>query len=137
FIHHITNNHAFILMGDCNAESNSSEIKTILDKNMVDTFAESNPDSSGFTWDPNTNENIKTYYQLKYYPEKTGNVYQQLECFSRKIPKRIDYIFLGPSSYLNSQKIIIKSSRVVMKKVINQVQASDHYGILTEIQINP
>jgi endonuclease/exonuclease/phosphatase family metal-dependent hydrolase len=52
------------------------------------------------------------------------------------IPKRIDYIFLGASSSLKSRDVSLLSSRVVMKKIIQGVQASDHYGVFAEVQID-
>ena len=103
---------------------------------MVDVFQISNPDSSGFTWDPQTNLNYKTYYSREHYSEKDLNIYNKLENFCDEIPKRVDYIFLGPSFLLDNKSISIRSSNVVMKEVIHGVHTSDHYGVFAEIQIN-
>lgn len=102
----------------------------------MDSFSAAHFDSSSFTWDPSNNINIKKHYLNNSCNKNDIDVYKKIEYFTRKIPKRIDYIFLGPLSYLKSNIIKIKSSRIVMKKIINGVQASDHYGVLTDIEIN-
>ena len=136
FLQKTAKDYPFILMGDFNAESGSQEIKNLLQFGMVDVFQISNPDSSGFTWDPKTNLNQKAHYLIDTPSVKDLNLYGKLEIFSRVTPKRIDYIFLGPLSFFNSQKISVKSSKVVMNEIINGVHTSDHYGIFAEIEIN-
>ena len=78
---------------------------------MVDVFQISNPDSSGFTWDPKTNLNYQRYYLKELYTEKDLNAYTKLENFFEDIPKRIDYIFLGPLFLLDAKNISITSRR--------------------------
>ena len=137
FIKERAMDHPYILMGDFNAGPESQEIRNLIGFGMVDLFQGSNPDSTGFTWDPGTNLNQKEHYLHESFTEKDINAYTRLECFSRKIPTRIDYIFLGPSSGLAAEKISIQSSKVVMREIIHGVHASDHYGVFAEIQINP
>ncbi len=136
FIKEIAGNQLYILMGDFNAESGSQEINNLKKFGMVDVFQISNSDSSGFTWDPQRNLNYKTYYSREHYSEKDLNTYNKLENFCDEIPKRVDYIFLGPSFLLDNKSISIRSSKVVMKEVIHGVHTSDHYGVFAEIQIN-
>jgi len=136
FIQKTAKDYPFILMGDFNAESGSQEIKELLQFGMVDVFQISNPDSPGFTWDPKTNLNQKAHYLIDTPSVKDLNLYGKLEIFSRVTPKRIDYIFLGPFFFFNSQRISVKSSKVVMNEIINGVHTSDHYGIFAEIEIN-
>ncbi|MFX0195494.1 MAG: endonuclease/exonuclease/phosphatase family protein [Candidatus Hodarchaeota archaeon] len=136
FIRETAKDHPYILMGDFNAESGSQEINNLLKFGMVDVFQFSDPDSSGFTWDPRTNLNYKAHYLKESYSEKDLKIYTRLENFSRKVPKRIDYIFIGPSFLLDSKSISIISSKVVMKEIIHDVHTSDHYGVFAEIQIN-
>ncbi len=135
FIKETVKDHPYILMGDFNAESGSQEINYLLKFGMVDVFQISNPDSSGFTWDPRTNLNYKEYYLKEFNSEKDLDAYAKLKNFYSEIPKRIDYIFLGPSFLLDSKNISIKSSKVVMKAIIHGVHTSDHYGVFAEIQI--
>ena len=136
FIQKTAGKHPFILMGDFNAESYSKEINNLLQFGMIDVFQTSNPDSTGYTWDPETNLNQIIHYRNEIPSEKNSNLYSKLEKFFRTKPKRIDYIFLGPLSFFNSQKISIKSSKVVMKEIISGIHTSDHYGIFAEIEMN-
>lgn len=136
FIEKKAGDQLYILMGDFNAETSSQEINNLLKFGMADVFQISNPDSSGFTWDPKTNLNYKTYYSREYYSDKDLNACSRLEILCDEIPKRVDYIFLGPSFLLDNKSISIRSSRVVMKQVIHGVHTSDHYGVFAEIQIN-
>lgn len=136
FIQEIAKDRPYILMGDFNAEAGSQEINNLLQFGMIDVYRYSNPDSSGFTWDPKTNLNYQAHYLNEFDSTADLNAYGKLEYFSGAISRRIDYIFLGPSSFLDSKGISIKSGKVVMKEIINGVHASDHYGIFAEIQIN-
>lgn len=135
FIHKNVKDHPYILMGDFNADPTSSEINILLQNHLLDSYATLRPDSFGFTWDPNTNQNIKTYYLKNNNADNYLDNFSKIKNFPLTIPRRINYIFLGPVSYVKSQKIIVKSSRIVMKRTIKEVQASDHYRFLTEIQL--
>jgi len=135
FIQQTAKDNPFILMGDFNAESESQEIKKLLQFDMIDSFHFINKDSLGFTWDPITNLNHKIHYLKNDNLNEELNLYSKIRKYSKNIPKRIDYIFVGPKSFISPDKISIKSSKVVMKKIINGVHASDHYGIFTELEI--
>jgi endonuclease/exonuclease/phosphatase family metal-dependent hydrolase len=103
---------------------------------MLDSFQSANPGNSGFTWNPATNLNHKIHY-LKNNPAETSlSFYEKLERHSRNIPKRIDYIFVGPKFRIKTGKIIVKSSSVVLDEVIDGVHASDHYGVFTELYLD-
>ncbi len=136
YIQETAKNNSYILMGDFNTEQGSQELNNLLKFGMVDVFQTSNPDSSGLTWDPRTNLNIKTHYLKNSGIEKNLDGLARLENLLTETPRRIDYIFLGPSSFLDSKNIAIKSSKVVMKQIMNGIHASDHYGVFAEIQIN-
>lgn len=136
FIKVIAKDRPFILIGDFNAVPESREIRNLIQFGMVDSFQSSNPDSTGFTYDPRTNLNYTVQYLKDKRPDKKSSLYEKLVHYDRASPKRIDYIFLGPSSIVTSHKIAIKSSQVVLKGIIDGVHASDHYGIFTEIEIN-
>lgn len=136
FIQETARDNPFILMGDFNAEIESQEIKNLLQFDMIDAFHLVNPDASGFTWDPTTNLNQKTHYLKAHNLNDEPNLYKKLRKYSKSIPNRIDYIFVGPESYISQGKISIKSSKVVMKEIVNGVHASDHYGVFAELEIN-
>ncbi len=135
FIKKTAGDHPFILMGDFNAISDSREIKNLLEFGMSDAYRSVNPTEQGFTWDPETNLNHTVHYLSKLEKvSKDPGLYGELESIYRGTPKRIDYIFLGPNSALGSHEISVKSSRVVIDDVLDGVHASDHYGILAEIE---
>lgn len=134
FIQETTGNAPFILMGDFNAENRSLEIKALLDNGMVDTFAHINPDDPGYTWDPATNLNQQKHY-LNAEATDATDLMQAIQTLDKTLSSRIDYIFTGPRSSIASGQITVKESRVVMKKIIDGVHASDHYGIYTELLI--
>jgi len=68
--------------------------------------------------------------------DEPENLFGRLEKIRRETPRRIDYIFVGPASFLKSGKMALISSRVVMDKVVHGVHASDHYGVFAELFIN-
>jgi len=136
FIREKAKDNTFILMGDFNSESGSKEIGNLINAGMVDVFQSVNSDTADFTWDPRTNLNQQEYYMKDSDAEEDQDAYTEFEDFSRNIPKRIDFIFLGPSSGPAAEKNSIKSSRVVMREIIDGVQASDHYGVFALIEIN-
>ncbi|MFQ5677778.1 MAG: endonuclease/exonuclease/phosphatase family protein, partial [bacterium] len=129
-------NHPFILMGDFNAGPGSREIKNLVQSGMVDLFHAANPDSSGFTWNPRTNLNIRTYYLENAGLSKHQSLLAELKKIHKATPKRIDFIFLGPSTLVESGQLKVTSSRVAMDEVMNGVHASDHYGVFAKIEFN-
>jgi len=134
FVRETAGKSPFILMGDFNAENHSLEIKALLDNGMVDTFAHINPNDPGYTWDPATNLNQQQHY-LSDDPTDQADLMAAILALDKTLPSRIDYIFTGPSKAVDSGQIFVKSSRVVMKQIIDGVHASDHYGIYTELLI--
>lgn len=136
FIEDIAKDKPFILMGDFNAESYAEEIKNLINHGMEDAFRMANRESKGFTWNPGTNLNQIAHYLKKGWDKEPVDLYDRLDRIFNEIPRRIDYIFLGPQSFLKSGELTIKSSRVVLDRVIDGVHASDHYGIFAVLHIN-
>ncbi|MGD2271855.1 MAG: hypothetical protein PVI06_15745 [Desulfobacterales bacterium] len=132
FIKNTVGDKAFILMGDLNAESYSKEMGHLLSSGMIDTFRRANPKLSGYTWDPRTNSNQIKYYLDNKQEDTAQSLFDRLAAWHRRIPRRIDYILVGPFALLESGKISIRSSRVVMDQMVGGVHASDHYGVFTE-----
>jgi endonuclease/exonuclease/phosphatase family metal-dependent hydrolase len=135
FIRKTAGNHPVILMGDFNAEQGSREIRHLLKSGMTDTFRFLNADSPGYTSDPDTNRNYRVKRLKEKRRKEPAGLYAKLESVNSAHSKRIDYIFAGPSQDILSGKVFILSSEVVMKKIINGVHASDHYGVLAAIAI--
>ena len=128
FINKTVGPHPFILMGDFNAVFQSSEIQHLISNGLVDTYDLTNPRRPGHTWDPDTNLNHKKYYRR---PERYQSLYQQTMKLYDTTPARIDYILLDARA-----KIKVNSCRLVMNEVIKNVHASDHYGLLAEIEFS-
>lgn len=130
FIRKTAGTRPFVFLGDFNASSNSEEIKRLLRFGMVDAFAAANPESSGFTWDPEANLNVQQHYlNVQQKDSEMTDLRQDLQRLHEAMPKRIDYIFVQASD-----EISVKSSRVVFDEVIDGVHASDHFGVLAEIE---
>jgi hypothetical protein len=126
FIRETAGSYPCVLMGDLNAEVGSQEINALLQFGMLDTYRSANADSSGFTWDPRTNLNYRTYYAKQSPSEIGSDACARIAYLTREIPKRIDYIFLGPSTVPTSGAISIVSSSVALTETVDSVQASDH-----------
>ena len=132
FIGSVAGSTPVILMGDFNATEETKEIRTLLDHGLVDTFRQANPDKMGATWDARTNRNIIHHY-LKPGMPTSGGLVEKLNWIQEGLPKRIDYIFTGPEKVLNAKGISVRSSRVVLNRIVDGVHASDHFGVLSEI----
>ena len=119
-----------ILLGDFNASPNQDEIQWIRDAGFSDTFSAVNsPWTSGCTWDPEDNLNIRQHYQLSSLDANVRLLQRLLE-ENRKRAKRIDYIFVRPGHL----HLDIVESRIVLNKVEQDLHPSDHFGVLTKIR---
>lgn len=134
YITETAENYPVILMGDFNALNKSDEIKLLEQYGFIDTYKYLYPDSAGYTWDPKTNINQQIHY-LKDDTTSIQNIFEEVDYYEKYISKRIDYIFVLYQSLKPIEKLIITDSKVVMKKNIKGVQASDHYGIFSEIEL--
>ncbi len=116
-----------VLMGDFNAEANTAEMKPVFDRGFVDTFAAKNPGASGYTWDPSSNTNAIYYKEMRGEPtpEKIAGSLDDL------VSKRIDFIFVGGP--LSADDVV--ESRVVLDEKVGGVHPSDHFGLMSVIQV--
>ncbi len=107
-----------ILAGDFNADPQAEEIRMLTGqtscptKNLVfhDAWAFLHPDKSGFTWD-----NANPYVAQEFEPDR-----------------RIDYIFAGWPRARGAGHVV--SCEVAAVLAIDDVQPSDHYGVLAELR---
>ena len=104
-------------------------MKQVFEAGFIDTYNLANPDDPGYTWNPETNLNIRAYYESEITcempPEKVAD---RLDDF---IQKRIDFIFV--SGGILTDDII--SSEVVFDEVVGGRHASDHYGVMSVVDI--
>jgi endonuclease/exonuclease/phosphatase family metal-dependent hydrolase len=112
FVKRKAEEHPAVLLGDLNAAPETSSVSYIRETmGWCDTFAASNPDVPGLTWD----------YR---------NPYAEMER-DKMAERRIDYIFVrkqaGPFRKIASSKVVFDESR-------DGVWPSDHLGVMTEFQ---
>lgn len=102
-----------IVLGDFNAAPDTPEITGLREKEKwIDVFAEINPGVEGLTWD---------YKNQFAYLAK-----------DKMAERRIDYIFIKKSKGI---KLGIKSAELVFDKPSKEnIFASDHFGVLTELE---
>lgn len=117
FIDKIARDHPVILLGDFNADSDSEEIKVILDAGFKDAYTEVGV-LPGYTWDGTINSNIKL--QADVYPE---------DFWLEPTRKRIDYVFYRGSGLM---PIL---SEVVLDRPAEGIHPSDHFGVMAEFEI--
>ena len=135
FIRQTAEDHPYILLGDLNAVPCSQEIRFLAEKGMTDLFHHVHPDSAGYTWNPETNQNIRIHSPVQP-PDKNDTAFEIVRAFHARVAQRIDYVFWGPRSWLVSEKISVLSCKVVMDRPVHQRHASDHYGVFAEIYFN-
>lgn len=125
-----------ILVGDFNAEIETVEMRQVIDAGYIDTYAAANPNLAGYTWNPETNLNIITYYDAKAsrtISEADGaspkKIADKLDDF---IQKRLDFIFV--SEGIGAENVI--GSAVVLDREEGGQHPSDHYGVMSVINID-
>lgn len=105
-----------LVMGDFNALEHSSAMTTLIGSaNLIDTFRLMNPTALGST------------------------VWQRVDVPTPMASRRVDYLLLRPGSGIVSR---VEASRVVLNRPQKLADGrtlwpSDHYGILTEIVLEP
>ena len=117
FIARVAGDAPAILLGDFNALPDSEEIALLREAGFADAFALAGS-GEGITWDDQRNANIQLQHRAYpgEIPEDPPN-------------KRIDYIFVrGPGLKLTR-------AQVVLDRSIEGQYASDHYGVLAEIEV--
>jgi endonuclease/exonuclease/phosphatase family metal-dependent hydrolase len=108
-----------LLVGDMNAEPDSTEIRFLCGLQSIDGYSTYFQDawriagdgSPGYTWD-----NRNTYAAYVFEPSR-----------------RIDYIFVGLADMQGRGRI--RSARVVMDEMSDRVFPSDHFGVLADIDV--
>ncbi len=136
FIREVAGEHLYVLLGDFNALPGSREVEELQRIGAVDTYAHLHPDSAGFTWDTRNNRNIQIHYLAQRDTAGAGSLSQRLWQKYTGISKRIDYVFCGPAIRFTAQGVQIRSSEVVLNRLIEGVQPSDHFGVLTELEFS-
>jgi len=126
YINDYSNDMPVILGGDLNAVPESEEVNMLLSEGkFIDCFSKNAV--PGYTWDPQTNNNIK-YSLIKDSSDHAGLKEAEYD----SVPRRVDYIFVNTK--FGSSSII--TSEVVLKDISNGINISDHFGVMTELNIS-
>lgn len=113
-----------ILSGDFNSTPGTPEIEQMRLAGFVDTLEEVHPGASGYTWHYDENPLHQEFY-TQYDPD----LYLRLNYVRLRVPHRLDYVFYRPGAGR------LLSSEIVMRKLVNGVMASDHFGVLADFEV--
>jgi len=120
-----------IVAGDFNTEPQSKEIVEFQAAGgFFDTFR---PHTSHrqFTWDWEANENVSYSVHRVDNKGKLLEGYNLLSALNNEAQRRIDYVFL--SRHFREADVL--EGRVVLDSTINGIHASDHFGVLSVINV--
>lgn len=130
-IEHLPHVSPVIIAGDFNAAPDAPEMKHFMSAgSFIDTY-EYGSKNRPYTWDPERNTNIDYSTEL---PDQSDSINERLLLFSAGdgIARRIDYIFLN-DRFLPEH---VLHSAVAIDSMIQGVYASDHYGVIAEIDVS-
>ncbi len=118
-----------VLVGDFNAEPTTPEILFLkTEMRFLDAAAEKDQVEQ-VTWDAEKNNNIQ--FSTKPFDSRGGRLppLELLDAWYDGYGRRIDYIFLNE----RFRREDIASARIFLDKPENGLFASDHYGVMAEI----
>jgi endonuclease/exonuclease/phosphatase family metal-dependent hydrolase len=127
-----------IVGGDFNATNSSPEIKLFEDSGKFfnsfiirDSTCAKDTTTNEYTWDHKTNENSRYSTTLTNLDGTQKDGYNLLNAFYDTYPRRIDHIYLNKCFKLDD----ILLSRIALDSAINNAHPSDHYGVVTDIDL--
>ena len=120
-----------IVGGDFNTETDDTLLTNFISECKLHESL-STDRSSGHTWDPTRNRNIS--FSLRPQDANGGLLtgYDLLSCHYDSSVRQIDYIFLNDCLNRSS----VAEQHIVLDSVIDGTQASDHFGVLSRIELN-
>lgn len=122
-----------IVAGDFNATTESPALKSLLsDGKFFETIDPLSPAGESITWDPRINKNINFSTSIVDATGDTVDPYGLLSALCDAVPRKIDHIFLSS----NFKREDIGPSRVAIDSSVNDVHASDHFGIAADIAMD-
>jgi endonuclease/exonuclease/phosphatase family metal-dependent hydrolase len=122
----------FIMGGDFNTASTNKRLKSFIKENkLTDTFI-NNTYSKTYTWYPVKNENINFSTKLSDAEGNKLKGYDVINAFYDSVPRRIDYILLD--HHFNKREV--EGYRIILNSTSNGINASDHFGVLSQINIS-
>lgn len=119
-----------IVAGDFNATPDAPAVKEFLrEEKFFDTFPQSSPRK--YTWDPSVNTNIVFSTFLHDVRGDVLSPYGILGALYDARPREIDHILLSD----HFRREDVARSEIVIDSVINDIFASDHFGVMADVQI--
>ncbi|MBN1273554.1 MAG: BamA/TamA family outer membrane protein [Candidatus Aminicenantes bacterium] len=125
-----------ILGGDFNVPVQAPEMRVLFQEeseriHFLDSYM-GKKSGAEYTWNPSTNNNIQLALKISSNEEENPGAYEMLSRLDEKNPKRIDHILL--SQHFSPESI--KSWRVVLDTKEEGIHVSDHYGVLSEMDLH-
>jgi endonuclease/exonuclease/phosphatase family metal-dependent hydrolase len=121
----------WMVLGDFNAQKSQPEMKTLQQEGGLLDAAELAGIGSAVTWDPERNSNIRYSVQSLDARGEMLSSYGLLSAWYDGKPRTIDHIFLNKFW----QPSDVASGQIVLDKPENGLFASDHYGVLTTLDV--
>ena len=122
-----------IVAGDFNAAIGSPALRDFIsDGRFFEAIDPLSPSGESSTWDPRTNSNINFSTSVVDARGDAVDPYDRLSALYDAVPRKIDHIFLSS----NFKREDVGRSRVVIDSSVNDVHASDHFGIAADIRID-
>jgi endonuclease/exonuclease/phosphatase family metal-dependent hydrolase len=121
-----------IVAGDFNATTDSPTLKNFLsDGRFFEAMDPLSSPGESTTWDPRINENINFSMSIVDARGDAVDPYGRLSALYDAVPRKIDHIFLSS----NFKREDAGPSRVVFDSAVNNIHASDHFGIAADIRM--
>lgn len=134
---YVPNDAPLILAGDFNAHKSWPQLTPLKKFGLIDVYDFLDKKNIYPTWDPSTNENLKTYY-TNYSKAMQKSLYDQLHALDELKPRVIDYIFVKNldkiGGKIKSVKLIYKENLVSHNGVGFPI--SDHFGVEATLSIS-
>jgi endonuclease/exonuclease/phosphatase family metal-dependent hydrolase len=120
-----------VLLGDFNASRESPEIRSILSHGYVDAMAVGGKGTAP-TWDAERNSNIAFSRRTVSARNEPLGIAGHLSAWYDQFSRGIDYVFFNKSFSRED----VKHAEVFLDQPNDGVFASDHYGVLAEIDFS-
>ncbi|MBI4811298.1 MAG: BamA/TamA family outer membrane protein [Ignavibacteriales bacterium] len=127
-----------IIAGDFNASVTNPEILLLQDSGkFIDAYTQNNltgkinPPILEYTWDVKRNKNISHHTSTINLDGSQKTEYEKLTALYDGRQRKIDHIFLSDHFLPET----ISSCKIVLDSIINDVQASDHFGVEADLEI--
>lgn len=126
-----------IVAGDFNTGPETEEMMLFRDKGGFTDMPDHVPGGwqlpigGVYTWDPERNRNIEPSANTRDARGKLRKGFDYLAAFVNNKARKLDYIFVNSANHPTR----VLSSQVVLAGEVDGYQTSDHFGVLSEIEL--